>query len=219
MANELYDDYEQSERVRQWIGENGPAIVMGVVLAVGGVFGWRYWQNQQENEAKNAAATYSTLSTLVNGGQIDAAVDQYELLKADYADTPYAAMAALDMAKARLEAGQKQLAVAAYTFAAEHGVPDTIRAIALERKARVQLDMGETDAAMDTLSEVEGTPGMSARLAEIRGDILLAQGDTAAAADAYRTALDELQDGLGNRRFLEMKLQQVDTAAPSGAES
>ena len=58
MAVELYDDHEQSERVRNWISENGVSIVMGVVLALAGIFGWRQWQDYQVVQAPLAKEYY-----------------------------------------------------------------------------------------------------------------------------------------------------------------
>ena len=46
---EIYDDREQGERVKKWLLENGSAIVMGLVIAFGGLFGMNQWQAWQKN--------------------------------------------------------------------------------------------------------------------------------------------------------------------------
>ena len=37
---EIYDAHEQGEIVKKWLRENGSAIVMGLVIAFGGLFGF-----------------------------------------------------------------------------------------------------------------------------------------------------------------------------------
>ena len=61
MAVELYDDIEQAERVKQWLRDNGSGIVIGLLLAFGGIFGFRYWQQYQMQEKLDAAAYYNII--------------------------------------------------------------------------------------------------------------------------------------------------------------
>ena len=43
---ELYDSEEQQvEAIKDWWKENGKAVVLGVVVGLGGLFGWRYYQD------------------------------------------------------------------------------------------------------------------------------------------------------------------------------
>ena len=49
--SELYDTHEQGERVKSWLRENGSAIIMGLVLAFGLMFGFKQWQAQDNGAA------------------------------------------------------------------------------------------------------------------------------------------------------------------------
>lgn len=218
MAQELYDDYEQSERVREWIKTNGGAMIMGVLLALGGYYGWQWWEGQEAQASVVAATEFNNLVTAANNQRVDDAVDRYELLKDNHDDTPYAALGALHIAKLRYDAGQKELALQALDYAVEHGQPPSVRQVALQRKARVQLDMGEIDAALATLDRINGAAFASIK-AEIRGDAMLVQGDTQAAAEAYRQALDTAEESRAG--LLELKLNDLGFSenADGGAES
>ena len=51
--DDLLDEHEQSERVRSWLRQNGAGLIGGVVLGLGAIAGWQWWQQQQQvaNEA------------------------------------------------------------------------------------------------------------------------------------------------------------------------
>ena len=42
MSDHLTDE-EQVEKVKAWLKENGTSIVAGVVIGLGGIFGWQFW--------------------------------------------------------------------------------------------------------------------------------------------------------------------------------
>ena len=108
--SDLYDTHEQGERVKNWLRENGSAIVMGLVLAFGLMFGFKQWQSWETSKRQQASAEYQVMVSLIEAGNMDAAVPNYEVLKSEYPKSAYASMAAMMMAKARLGAGQLDLA-------------------------------------------------------------------------------------------------------------
>lgn len=62
---EVYDSHEQGERVKSWLRENGSAIVMGLLLAFGGLFGFKQWQLWETSQSQQAAAEYEALQVLL----------------------------------------------------------------------------------------------------------------------------------------------------------
>ena len=215
--SDLYDTHEQGERVKNWLRENGSAIVMGLVLAFGIMFGVKQWQAWETSNRQAASAEYQVLNSLIEAGNMDAAVSNYEVLKDEYPDSAYTAMASLMMAKARLQAGQTDLAISALTHAMDNGQPEPIKIIARERLARVTLSQGDADGAMKLLDGASSETGFEALFAEVRGDIHLANGDTEAAIKSYQAAMETLDEGVGNREFLKIKLEALG-AAPLEAE-
>ena len=169
--SELYDTHEQGERVKSWLRENGSAIIMGLVLAFGLMFGFKQWQAWQTSERQQASAEYQVMASLLEASNMDAAVSNYEVLKAEYSKSAYTSMAALRMAKARLNAGQLDLAARDLEYAMENAEPAPVRIIARERLARLNLSQGDTDAALKLLNEAPSAVGFEAQFAEIRGDI------------------------------------------------
>ena len=211
---EVYDAHEQGEIVKKWLSENGSAIVMGLVIAFGGLFGFKQWQGWQENSRQAAAVEFEVMTDLLSTGQLDAAVANFQNLQDEYAKSPYTSMAALQFARARIAANQPDLAVGLYEFVMENGYPKAMKVVARERLARVLLDQGQPDAAMALIDGATDITGFESRIAEVRGDIHQDQGRVEDAVSAYQEALELLEPGAGDRGFLVMKLQSLGAEVP-----
>lgn len=206
---DYFNEHEQGEAVKKWLRENGGAILMGLVIAFGGLFGFRQWQAWEVNQQKRASAEFEVMSQLLAQEQLDAAMANYQTLREDYSSSPYASLAALQMARARLEAGQGDIALNLYRFVVDNGKPAAIRLVARERLARLLLDQGEAGEALKVL-EVDGAvDGFEAAFAEVRGDIHAALGQNDQAVEHYQLALEALEDGVGDRSYLELKLRAL----------
>lgn len=217
---EIYDAHEQGEVVKKWLRENGSAIVMGLVIAFGGLFGYKQWQNWQDNTRQRASSEYEVLDQLLTEGQLDAAMANFQSLQDDYPDSPYTSMAALKMARARIEVNQPDLAIGLLEFVMNNGHPQALAVVARERLARVLLDQDRGDEALQTLAGAQVISGFEARYAETRGDILHSLGRNDEAAVAWLEALAALEAGIGDRDLLVMKLQSIGAAVPeAGSES
>ena len=216
--SDLYDTHEQGERVKSWLRENGSAIVMGLVLAFGLMFGFKQWQVWETSKRQQASAEYQVMASLIKDDNMDAAVSNYEILKTEYPKSAYTSMAAMMMAKSRLIAGQLDLAANDLEFAMEHAQPQPVQVIARERLARLRLSQGDTDAALKLLEESPSTVGFEAQFAEIRGDIYMANGEPEMAIASYQTALNELEEGVGNRELLQIKLEALGATVAEAAD-
>jgi len=206
---EIYDSHEQGEIVKKWLRENGGAIVMGLVIAFGGLFGFKQWQTWQVSKKQQASAEFEVMKEFLAGQQMDAALNNFLNLQNDYPDSPYTSLAALQMARARLETKQPDLAVGHYRFVMEEGQPKAIRVIARERLARTLLGLNQAEEALAIIQGEAEIMGFEARFAETRGDILFALDRRDEAIVAYQQALDELEEGAGDRETLIIKLEAL----------
>jgi predicted negative regulator of RcsB-dependent stress response len=211
---EIYDAHEQGEIVKKWLRENGSAIVMGLVIAFGGLFGFKQWQGWEESTRQRASTEFAVLDQLLSQGQLDAAMANFQNLREDYADSPYASMAALKMARARIEVEQPDLAIGLYEFVVDNGYPKALKVVARERLARVLLDQGRAEEALQMIEGADSIAGFEARYAEVRGDILSALGRRDEAVSAWQEALATLEAGVGDRALLVMKLQAAGADVP-----
>ena len=211
---DTYNPHDQGEVVKKWLQDNGSAIVMGLVLGFGGLFGFKQWQNWQETNRQQASYEYEVMGELLARNQLDEAMTNYQVLKDDHAKSPYASMAALQMARARLELNQPDLAIGLYEFVVENGYPKAMQVVARERLARVLLDQGQPEDALKLLDGADDISGFEARFSEVRGDILFSQGRNDEAVAAYLESLDQLEAGAGDRNKLVMKLESLGAEVP-----
>ena len=207
--SDLYDTHEQGERVKNWLRENGSSIVMGLVLAFGSMYGYKQWQAWETSKHQQASAEYQMMVSLIEADNMDAAVPNFEVLKSEYPKSAYTSMASMMMAKARIRAGQLDIASTALTYAMNNAQPAPVRVVARARLARVKLSQGDTAAALELLDGAPSELGFESMFAELRGDIHLANGQTELAIKSYQTSLQTLEDGVGNRSLLTIKLEAL----------
>lgn len=218
---DVYDSHEQSERVKGWLRENGSAIIMGLVLAFGSLFGFKQWQLWQDSKSQQASAEYEVMIELLAEERLDEAVDNFEVLRTEFPDSAYSTLAALYMARARVNSDQVDLAISLLERALPNAEPAPLKVIIQERLARLHLDQGDTDAALAMIDSAYSSTGFESRFEELRGDVFRAKGDDAMALASYERALELSDSGVGYRPLLEMKITELasDVDNVSGAES
>jgi predicted negative regulator of RcsB-dependent stress response len=218
------DDYlseqEQVQRLREWWRENGWFIVGGVVLGVGGLFGWNQYQSYLTSRAEAASALYLALQTTVDDGDEDEAVALFDQLSAEYAKTPYADQGGLAMARLFMESSEPERAAAALRQVMETTADAELSLIARLRLARV-LSYLENHAEALALIEAVDSGRFRGRYSEVMGDIYVTQGDSERARAAYEQALSDSEPGLVDRALVQMKLDDLTRTSdqPAGADA
>ncbi|HFD92425.1 MAG TPA: tetratricopeptide repeat protein [Gammaproteobacteria bacterium] len=200
-------DDQQVEAIKKWWRENGKALIFGAVLAVAGVGVGSYWFQYQSGRAESASVEYGQLLSELGQDNREAVLKRGEFLVNTYPKTGYAALAALIVAKARVEAGEMAAARAQLQWVIDNADLPELKNVARLRLARIQLAEGNAQQALATLSGIEGN-AFAAAAEEIRGDAYMAQGDTGAARTAYQKALDVSEPG-SDTRLLRMKLDNI----------
>lgn len=194
--DDLLDEHEQSRRVQEWLRANGGGLLGGILLGLAAVGGWKWWQQHLDMKGMQAAETYQ------------AAVDSAPatVAKGPAALNPvpggmYRSLAALTLAQAQVDAGNRDAALATLLKAR----PDdaALRAVADRRIASLQIDAGKPADALKTLT------GQKSADDETRGDAYFALGNKDKSRDAYRKALVATDEGSPQRRLLELKYMQV----------
>ncbi len=196
--DELLDEHEQGERVRGWIRRNGAGVIGGIVLGLGVVGGWQYWQKRQGEERALAGARYQTALKAVAGEGAPKSTAPFTALK----DTAYGTLAALALAKSQVDGGQRDAAIA--TLRAAPRGDAGMNAVVDQRLARLLVDAGKPEEAIKVLASATGTGAL-----ETRGDAELAAGRRDAARASYSKALTTAEVGSPQRRLLELKLSDA----------
>lgn len=201
-------DEEQIEAVKQWWKENGVPIVVGLVLGLGGIFGWRGWQAFEQQQAEAASDLYQTLINSMREKNDDRVREAAQLLLDEYESTTYAIYASLNLARLDVDDGNFASAEQHLRYAAQHAPANELRLLANLRLARVLLAEDKLDEALQIL-ESRDFGEFSDSAAELKGDILVRKGNAEDARDAYNTALARMSPGSKEYELLSLKLDSV----------
>lgn len=207
------DDEEDLERLKSWWKENWIALVGGLVIGFGAIGGWEGYKIWRDGRSETASQMYEELRKNLDGGKADEAAAIVDRLKAEYARTPYAAIAALAAAQAAVKERKYDVAGEHLAWVVEHGRDEGLVEVARLRQARVLLAQEKPDEALAVLGKEAGS--FSSLAEELRGDIQLAKGDRKAARSAYEKALAAAESGATNKTLLQQKLDDLTEVNPS----
>jgi len=196
--DDLLDEHEQSERVRIWIRNNAAGMIGGVALGLAAIYGWFWWQDKQTAAQQKTADQYQAIATDLKAGKLKEAQAAAAALKG----SSYAALAALDLAKAQADGGKRDDAIA--TLRGTTAEDPAIQAVVTQRLARLLIDGGKSEEALTLLQNIDEPLAH-----DVRGDALFALGRREQAQKAYEKALTGLDEGSQLRPLIELKLTQA----------
>lgn len=203
---EVYsNENEQTDALRSFFANNGKALAIGVVIGIAALGGWRYWSSHQDDTAKTVSAQYQQLTSAMQASKPETleAVNRF----ASENSNTYGALAAMDLAKQYVDAGQLDKAATLL----QNGLKDTkdanLQAVINLRLARIQLQQNQADAALKTLDGVKGD-GWTAIVADIRGEALLTKGDKQGARDAWSKGV-ESDASPALKQMMQMKMNNL----------
>lgn len=209
----IYDleEQEKLDALKAWWKDNGRTVMFAVVafvIAVAAVQGWRHYQRTQ---AVAAAALYGQLLDAVQAKDAKKVQDLAAVIYQEHGKSGYAPMAALTAARASVDTGNLAAAKGHLTWAVEHAPDEATRDIARLRLATVLLDEKRFEEALRELDAKHGE-ATAALFAELKGDVLAAQGKIAEARAAYQSVLGKLPPGTESRNVVELKLDGLGDA-------
>jgi predicted negative regulator of RcsB-dependent stress response len=210
-------DNEAEETLRRWWKDNWLWLVGGVVIGLGGLAGWQYWQGSKRQASEADSAAYQAAIEALNANQFDTAVQKAKELRDLHPGSPYADQADLALARAAVERSSLVEAAKHLEIVAGSSRDPQLRLVARSRLARVLIEQGKHDEALAQL-DVAKAGAFAAQFHEIRGDALAAKGDGAGARKEYDAALAQSSPEPGlDRAFVELKRDQQPAPATAGA--
>ena len=197
---ERYETEEQQiEAIKQFWKDNGTAIIIGVVLGVGGLWSWRWYSNSQLEQKEMASVAYQqSVEKFVE-------TEDYAPLQTFISEndaSAYTDLAALIVAQQALEKDELSTAKEALSKVAKGD--DAVADIAKIRLAKLHIQAEEYDQAVAQLAQVKAT-AFNDQVFELKGDALVAKGDFNGAEAAYSQALVELPGDIN----IQMKLDNI----------
>ncbi|GBL04746.1 tetratricopeptide repeat protein [Glaciecola sp. KUL10] len=205
---ERYETEEQQvEAIKAFWKTNGTAIILGAVIGLGGLWGWRYYNDAQLENKAQASFAYNKIVESVSAGETQTNT-QLQSFISEHNGTGYAALAALIAAQQLVISDDLEAAQASLQDAINLAKSDAISDLAKLRLARVQAAREQFSVALTTLDSVINT-SFKDQVEEIKGDIYLAQKDFDSAKIAYANVLTNNE----NNRDVAIKMSNLAYAA------
>ncbi|WP_272668226.1 YfgM family protein [Providencia sp. PROV085] len=196
---------EQVDAIKRFFANNGVALIIGLVVGIGAVLGWNYWQSHKSNVLQESAQKFENVSTQLHSGSAQG-IEAAQKFAAETNDV-YSAMIGLELAQVAVDKGDLALAEKSLSDALTKAKTDDMLDLINFRLARVQLAQGKADAAIASVGNIKAKSWQAAAQ-DIRGDALLHKGDNAGAKAAYTQGL-ESDGSQAIRNLLTLKLNNV----------
>lgn len=203
---EIYEnENDQMEAVKRFFAENGKALVVGVVLGIGALVGWRYWNSHQNDSAMASSLEYQNVTSAVRADQ-PATLSAAEKFASETKNT-YGALASLELAQKYVDNNDLTKAAAQLQQGLANTSDANLQALINMRLARIQIQQKQADAALKTLESIKGE-GWVAIVADLRGEALLSKGDKQGARDAWSKGT-QTDASPALREMMQMKINNL----------
>ncbi len=202
MSDEYQTEEEQIEKIKAWWKENGKSIILGLVLGIGGIGGYRFWQSNTAEQAILASMQFEEVVSL-SAKDKNKLISKLDEVESEYAGNSYADLAAFVAIKRLVEEKDYQKAKEQLEWVIANSKQESFVHLARIRLARVLLQMKKPDVALTLIKDKSSA--FNSTYAEIRGDIYTALNTFTKAKAEYQLALSSLNSGDRRRSIIEMK--------------
>lgn len=217
-------DLEEQERIdalKDWWDKWGNWVYAGVgafVIGALSIQGWRYYEARQNADAEVLFRSVEKTAQEVAASKESKKLSEAATAMADaYPRTFQATDAKLLAAKAAFDAGDLASAKAHLQWVVDNG-RDTFKPIARIRLAAVLLDDKKHDEALKSLEQVKDE-GYASMVADLRGDVLAAQGKKDEARAAYQIAVEKATDRSPLKAISQAKLDAFGGSPPKKVDA
>jgi predicted negative regulator of RcsB-dependent stress response len=205
---ETYSQQDEYDKLKEWWKNYGVSLIVGVVIGIAILFGYKYWTQYQERQRQTASMLYEEMQASHRGRQADKTLAHGERLIKEFSSTPYAGLAALLLARQHVDAGDREQARLRLEWALKNATHAAATHAARLRLARLLAEAGDADGALK-LAETGDKAGFEAEYSELRGDLLVAKGRRDEARAAYRDAMKGIREATSHSSTLRLKLEDL----------
>ena len=203
MSNEYLTEEEQIDAIKRWWKENGKSIVLGLVLGIGGISGFRYWQGSVDEQARVASMQFDEV-VAISSDKKDMFLEKVESIQKEHAGKSYADLSALVAAKKLVAEKDYQAAKKQLQWVVDNSEFDSFVHIARIRLVKVMLQLKEAAAGLELIKDIASS-SFDSTYAELRGDIYALQNLNVKAKAEYQVAINKINDGDNRISSIQMK--------------
>jgi predicted negative regulator of RcsB-dependent stress response len=204
MALDL-EEQEQLDEAKVWWKQHGNKVIWGVTIFLLAVAGWRAWETWNRNQSAEASMLFDQAVQAVGLNDMKTAKAAAGSIMENHSRSGYAVPSAWLLGQINYETGDLKSARAQYEYALDHARDDGVRQMARLRLATLMFNQKELDGALKLLQE-PFDPAFQGLAGQLKGDVLVAQGKTAEAREAYKLALEKMGDKSSLKPLVEIRL-------------
>ncbi len=198
---------QQIKALKDWWSENGTSIIVGIVIGVGGFWGYNWWQDKTVATQEAASNSYQSLVDIDAKENSEQFVTAANTIKEEYADTGYAILAALHLAKQHVDNGEFAKAQEQLEWTVKQTQGQKLQPLMKIRLARVLNAQQKFDEALAQLNSIQDEAYAGVKQ-QVLGDTYLLKGDQDRARLAYETA-KQSTESYSAKNELEMKVNDL----------
>jgi predicted negative regulator of RcsB-dependent stress response len=210
MALDL-EEQEQLDALKQFWKQYGTLIITLAFLALAAFAGVKGWNYYQRGQSEQASVLFGKLEEAIRKNDVAQTGSLGAEIIDKYGSTAYGPMAALLLAKTSHDNGDPAAAATRLLWAIDKARDDETAALARLRLAGIRLDEKKYDEAL-ALLDAKHSQAFAPLYADLRGDVLSAQGKPAEARAAYKRALEK---GLPNSNYRNVVQIKLDALGPA----
>jgi len=201
-------DEEKGEEIKQWWRDNGRSVILSCVVGLAVIFSGRYWISHQQTLTSNASLTYQQVAIAIADDKMSLAEDKTQQLFSEFSSTPYAIFAAFEMAAQAVDAKDTASAKSYLEWIIGNSDLSAHTELATLRLAQLLMTEENYEQSLALIEQSESV-AFASLFSELRGDVLVAQGNAADARAAYQEALADVSQGEPRQGILQFKLNDV----------
>ena len=204
-------EQEQIDALKAWWKDNSNWIFVVVLIAAIAMGGWRGWQYYQNKQSSEAATLYQQFVEQLSSNDAKRVNDAAAAVMDKYAGTAYAPRAALIAAQVNEMGKDISRAKTQLQWVIDHAKEDGLKSAASLRMASILLDEKNYTGALKFLDN-KHPDTFDALYADMKGDVLAAEGKTVEARAAYQQAYNKFDAKSAYRNLVQMKMDALGAA-------
>jgi len=180
---EVYSTEDQQiDEIKGWFKENGKSAITIAILAVVAVGGWQYYKSSTKSSNEESSLAYTQALTRFDG-KVANAKSMTQFIQS-HDSSEYAIIAASELAKVYVDSDQIDQAIEQLVWAEKNAKDKMFLPLIRTRLARLYAEQKNYTQAVAMLDKVTQKAWLG-RVAELKGDVLLAQGKKTQARSEY----------------------------------
>ena len=203
-------DFEEQERIAElkgWWEDNRWYVIGAIVAAILAFAAWQGWKAWTQRKSDEAAGLYRPVADAAKSNDPKKIAEAAKPLLDKHPRSFYASEAGLVLAKSAFDAGNLPEAQKQLEWVMGNGV-DEHRGVARVRLAAVLLEQKKYEDALKVL-DANKDAAFAAIAADMRGDIMLAQGRLDEARAAYKLAVEKAEPRNPVKQIAQTKLDAL----------